>query len=441
MTQRRSIRSFVALVLVFVVCINVLAQTPSGDTTASLRAPMAVELFDEADKYMEVKYAEFRATNRPYDQALADQVKLDQKALALKNAGIITGWSTPTGDDLFYLGRLFEIGDESDKAFNAYSRFLKQTTPGTDKNVQAGRVTFVRLASDREKFEEAEQALAALRAAQPRTPEQLFGAEKTLAAAYSKDDQKSKAVPHARAAYLAAKEFPTTTGEMRETKVQAIAETGTLFASVAGEGAGTEDAKKLWREIREFAVAFPSAKLYRKAVVSLTELGDNSSASQLHPPSSDPAMVAPELSVHTWIEQKPVKLSDLRGRVVLLDFWAHWCGPCVVTMPILAKWTTQYAAKGFTVLGVTEFYGHVRGETKKPEEELAYLRQFRTQYKINYGFLVDQGEANDVNYGIASLPTAFLLDRQGRIRMITIGASQTESGALEAAIKTLLNEP
>jgi thiol-disulfide isomerase/thioredoxin len=440
MTQRRLVRQFAACVVALAACLTGLAQTSPGDGGTSLRAPMAVELFDEADKYVEVKYAEFRAANRAYDQALADQVRVDQQALALKNAKIIEGWSAPAGDDLFYLGRLYSLASEDEKALDAFTRFLKQKPAGTDKNLQSARISFIRLTMPDERFDEAEQALAAYRGAQPRTAEQLFSAEKTLASAYSKADRKSVGLPHARAAYAAAKELPTTTATERDTKVEAIAEAGILFAGAVGEGSTTENVHTIWREIRDFAVAFPSAKLYRKAVQSLAEVGEDESASQLHPPPADPTLLAPELSVHTWIEQKAIKLSELRGRVVLLDFWAHWCGPCIYTMPILAKWNTLYGPKGLTILGVTEFYGKVQGEPKKPDEELAYLRLFRTKYKVNYGFAVDQGETNDLNYGIASLPTAFLLDRQGRVRMITIGASQAEGGALEAAIKTLLNE-
>lgn len=446
MTLSRKQTIFALILVSLSVVAAAVAQTPSTEG-ATQKTRTSADLFNEANTYLETKYAEFRAANRPYDQALADQTRVDQLALAKKNADIIKGWANPAGDDLFYLGMLYDLADEGDSAFDAFGRFLRQSPAGTDKSVQAARISFVRLATNRGKLDEAERALTAYRAASPRTAEQSFMAEKTLAAAYQKEvtpenkaAKTASALPHARAAFAAAKELPGGTGEERETKAQALAESATFFTGVVGESSPAENFRTIWREVRDFAVAFPSAKLYRKAVQSLASVGDSGNETMLHPPSADATLLAPELSVHTWIEQKPVKLSELRGRVVLLDFWAHWCGPCIVTMPILAKWNRLYGEKGLTILGVTEFYGQVQGDPKKPEEELAYLRQFRTRYKIDYGFAVDQGEANDLAYGIASLPTAFLLDRKGRVRMITVGATQTESGALETAIKTLLAE-
>jgi thiol-disulfide isomerase/thioredoxin len=84
---------------------------------------------------------------------------------------------------------------------------------------------------------------------------------------------------------------------------------------------------------------------------------------------------------------------------VLIDFWATWCGPCRYTLPNLARWQNEYKSKGLVILGVTKYYGRGGGRELKPDEELTYLREFRTRNKLPYGFVVEDGEKNDFNYG------------------------------------------
>src|SRR4029450_7795451 len=78
----------------------------------------------------------------------------------------------------------------------------------------------------------------------------------------------------------------------------------------------------------------------------------------------------PDLVATQWIGQTPVKLSDLRGQVVLLDFWAPWCGPCRYTFPKLQKWHESYKNKGLVILGLTNYSGDVEGRRATHGEEL-----------------------------------------------------------------------
>jgi peroxiredoxin len=76
----------------------------------------------------------------------------------------------------------------------------------------------------------------------------------------------------------------------------------------------------------------------------------------------------------------------------------------------------------------------------KEPEELAYLREFRTRNKLPYGFVVEDGDKNELNYGVFSIPASFLIDRKGVVRYISLGASEDETQVLGELIKKLVEE-
>jgi len=153
------------------------------------------------------------------------------------------------------------------------------------------------------------------------------------------------------------------------------------------------------------------------------------------------AATPPEITATEWIDWQPTKLSDLRGQVVLLDFWAPWCGPCRETFPRLQKFHQNYKDKGLVILGLTTFYGHAEGKQLTHAQELDYLREFKKKFRLPYGFAVSDSESNDRNYAVSSIPTTFLVDRRGVVRFISIGSSDLENAALHKMIKKLIEEP
>src|SRR5262249_53429137 len=126
--------------------------------------------------------------------------------------------------------------------------------------------------------------------------------------------------------------------------------------------------------------------------------------------------------------------------VVLMDFWAPWCGPCRITLPNFARWQTEYKSKGLVILGVTKYYGRGDGRALTPGEELVYLRDFRKRNGLAYGFVVADSNVNEFNYGVFSIPTSFLIDKRGVVRYISIGANEEEVAVLGEMIKKLLDE-
>jgi thiol-disulfide isomerase/thioredoxin len=190
--------------------------------------------------------------------------------------------------------------------------------------------------------------------------------------------------------------------------------------------------------LRARAVSFPSARLYGQATELLLREGEEFG---LPPelPGVEPA-VSPEIKVAATLGAGPVRLSELRGKVVLLDFWATWCTYCVKTMPRLNAMHQRYKERGLVILGLNEFEGQIEGRDATRAEELEYFRQFKSKMKVAYDFAVAADAENDAFFGVAALPTAVLIDRRGRVRFLTVGASEEEAALLRKMIVKLLDE-
>jgi thiol-disulfide isomerase/thioredoxin len=147
---------------------------------------------------------------------------------------------------------------------------------------------------------------------------------------------------------------------------------------------------------------------------------------------------APTLESPEWIGIQPPTFADLKGRIVVLFFWAHWCPDCKAEGPILAKLYDRYQKDGLTIVAPTQRFGYVAGGVKAPpDEELRYIVQVRDQY---YPFLanvpVPVSVTNHERYGVSTTPTVVIVDRRGIIRLYHPG-KMTEA-ELDAQIKPLL---
>lgn len=128
---------------------------------------------------------------------------------------------------------------------------------------------------------------------------------------------------------------------------------------------------------------------------------------------------APALDETRYIGTKPPTLTSLRGKPVLLYFWAHWCVDCKAEVPILARLKSEYANKGLMLIGPTQLYGSVaQGLEAPPAAEMQYIEQVRDKY---YAALRDVpvpvSAANFQRYGASTTPTLVLIDRAGRVAM------------------------
>lgn len=149
-------------------------------------------------------------------------------------------------------------------------------------------------------------------------------------------------------------------------------------------------------------------------------------------------MPAPELHAEEHLGPPVPSLAKLRGKPVLLFFWAHWCGDCKADEAIVGKVRSLYAAKGLTVIAPTQRYGYAaRGEEATPAQEIKYIEAVRQQF---YRDVLDApapvSETNFKNFGASTTPTIVVIDRRGIVRTFHPGAmTQAE---LQVAVEKAL---
>jgi thiol-disulfide isomerase/thioredoxin len=147
---------------------------------------------------------------------------------------------------------------------------------------------------------------------------------------------------------------------------------------------------------------------------------------------------APALDRSENLGPPPPSAQDLKGKVVLLFFWAHWCPDCKAEAPVLAKLLAKYQSQGLTIIAPTQRYGYVAGgKTASPDEELRYIVQVRdTVYSFLKDMPVPVSVANHERYGVSTTPTNVIVDRQGNVRLYQPG--QMTEAELEAKLAPLL---
>ena len=143
-----------------------------------------------------------------------------------------------------------------------------------------------------------------------------------------------------------------------------------------------------------------------------------------HEPSSTSHPSAPDFTV-TDFSGNMINLSDLRGKVVLLDFWATWCGPCRMEIPSFVQFEDRYRDQGFSALGIVTH--------DSPRNVPGFYRQFRMNYPVAMG-----SEELEEMYGVYGLPTTVLIGRDGRIYNKLTGA--VEPAYIEREIQKLLSQ-
>lgn len=162
---------------------------------------------------------------------------------------------------------------------------------------------------------------------------------------------------------------------------------------------------------------------------------------------------APLVKSETWVNGSSLSESDFKGKVVLLDFGAIWCGPCIKQFPNLRTWHDKWADKGLLIVGVTRQYNYRWDEeAKRPKrvdkdeetvslkEESAMLQKFAKKYKLEHRFAIMGDTSLHKKYGVVGIPQLVLIDQKGIIREALPGASAANAKKIESQLMKLFGE-
>ena len=167
------------------------------------------------------------------------------------------------------------------------------------------------------------------------------------------------------------------------------------------------------------------------------------------PVASLVGQAAPEWDIDGWANTVGVSRKLFEGQVVLLDFWAMWCGPCIATFPHLREWREEFRDQGFEIVGVTQYYNFEWDDVEKrasrasgqvtPQQERETLSSFLEHHKLEHPVMVTPKDSEmGSKYGVRGIPHAVLIDRKGNVQLVRTGAGPDTAKEIHDKIKELL---
>lgn len=135
---------------------------------------------------------------------------------------------------------------------------------------------------------------------------------------------------------------------------------------------------------------------------------------------------APDFTLNTF-EGTPTTLSDLKGKVVLVNFWASWCPPCKAEMKAIQNTYADFENQGLVVLGINTTY----------QDDLATAKRFAQSEGLTFPLLTDLDASAGKLYQVQAMPTTFLIDQEGKITWVMVGGPMPEA-LIRAKVQSLL---
>jgi len=444
---------------------------PTASVVTETKDATAEEMFTEANTYSKKKFAEFEAKKIPFSDNLFKQTIREQKQLAAKYATVLAGRETLKGEDFYYAGMLNWLADNQDNAAEFFQKYLAAENPAIEKT-QTARSIVVVVTARRKNFDEAEKLLADYLKIEPVKLTERLRMESELARSYRAEKNYAKAAAHAEEAYGASK-ILIKDAASRAAALDDLLGSGMAAFEIYRGGGKRQEAENTLADLRKTAALVGSSSVYYTAIDEnikyLIATGRKPRALEMY--SNAPAQIekdftakplredaarrlkrrekhykllgdiAPELAaIDRWFPGQPQTLASLRGKVVMLDFWATWCAPCIDAFPSLIEWHQNYKQDGLEILGVTKYHGEAEGFSVDNQTEFEFLQRFKKIHRLPYDFVVAKDNTNQIIYGAGAIPTAVLIDRKGVIRYIETGSSQSREEEIRAEIEKLLAE-
>ncbi|QDT09949.1 TlpA family protein disulfide reductase [Planctomycetes bacterium K23_9] len=162
---------------------------------------------------------------------------------------------------------------------------------------------------------------------------------------------------------------------------------------------------------------------------------------------------APDFDIESWVNEGDTTLESLKGKVVLVDFWSVWCGPCIMTFPHLREWREEFQDKGFEIVGVTRYYNYkwddkaeraVRapsGDKASPEDEREMLVSFLKHHELQHPTIITPKNSKmQSEFGVTGIPHVVLIDRDGKVQMVKVGAGAKTASEIHAKLAKLIEQ-
>lgn len=371
----------------------------------------------------------------PYPGMASDPDEVDEaliKFAAERAAGFKAGdWK---GEELYALAILYQTAEQFASARETFRAYLS----GDSKSEMAvnARSGLIRALIETDQLDEAEKSLEGMEWEIRENPIGLavrIGLYKDLARILHERDQYERAATQAKRGYMLANS-PTFSRRLNTALLETAERNQIILGAIAVAAAERVGRK---REAEGLNKLVMDLHINRRPELRSIYDSELATARLIGTP-------APELEVSRWIagdHGAPKNLSELRGKVALLNFWAMWCGPCAIAFPHLREFQSKYAKAGLEIIGVTKFYGRSdTEESLRQEQELRSLQNYKTKHQLTFPVAVGRMDdvTNEERYGIDGPPMVILIDRRGAVRHFKRGVGEYRK--LEKQIERLINE-